>query len=412
VSPVSKGRKNKKRGPRRSGYQPAEPADVRELPSWFATSITAVLDKSDALLGATGPREAEQITCELLGEQLHRVVHGAARGLWFDWWFEELVDAAAARVRNVDDLGGEWLLLHGLAAVGSPALRSFARNRINNLLKVAKQRPGYARLPRWLTTSHLVKATDEVWRMQNAYGTRFAVIAGMSYPHGTDPSVFLFDIDACGFITVVNAGAFDDVTQAATAWRALVGDTADGTEPVEVHSGEQLSCLAYAGTGDESVLGDETRERFDNWFRANRCAHDLADALKKSRRMWPQPVSLYEDLDIEPMATEFSGWYNNRHGGQPDQEAVEALAVEWIEGTLPETLYLISPHRIEFRRILIADGWSPEDPVTVAMKSLLREWTQWLGERSGLPAELVDRATAMSDFDLPADGSQVVPEAE
>jgi hypothetical protein len=38
--------------------------------------------------------------------------------------------------------------------------------------------------------------------------------------------VFLFDIDACGFIEIVHAGVFDDVAQAATAWRALVGDTA------------------------------------------------------------------------------------------------------------------------------------------------------------------------------------------
>jgi hypothetical protein len=43
---------------------------------------------------------------------------------------------------------------------------------------------------------------------------------------------------------------------------------------------------------------------------------------------------------------------------------------------------------------LIDDGWIQDDPATAAVKSLLCEWARWLGERSGLPAELVDRATA------------------
>jgi hypothetical protein len=102
------------------------------------------------------------------------------------------------------------------------------------------------------------------------------------HPHGADPSVFLFDIDASGFTTLTNAGAYEDLPQAAAAWRTLVGDTAEGTAPVEVRTGEQLSCLACCDTGDE-ITGDETRNRLDNWFRANRCVHDLAHALRKSR---------------------------------------------------------------------------------------------------------------------------------
>ena len=394
MSPVSKSRKNKKRGPQVSSYQRTEPEAVRESPSWFATSTEAVLDNTDALVGATGPREMEQATCELLGAQLHRALTEVRRGLWFNWWFDELATAAAARVRDAQDLGGEWLLLHGLAAVGSPALRSIARYHINGLLKVARQRPAFARQPRWLATLHLIKATGEVWRLQDAYGTRIAVIAGMSYPHGADPSVFLFDIDACGFTTLAHAGTFDDVAQAAAAWRTLVGDAAEDAVPVEVRTGEQLSCLAYCDIDEDTLMGDESRDRSDNWFRANRCVHDLAHALRKSRRLWPQPISLYDDLETEPMAKEFADWYTDRHGAEPDQEIVEALAEEWVEGTLPETRYAISPHRITFRQELIDDGWIPDDPGTVAVKSLLPEWARWLGERSGLPAELIDRATA------------------
>jgi hypothetical protein len=51
-------------------------------------------------------------------------------GLWFEWWFEELVQAAADRVKAgaAGDGGWQapWRLLHGLAAIGSPALRTAA----------------------------------------------------------------------------------------------------------------------------------------------------------------------------------------------------------------------------------------------------------------------------------------------
>lgn len=397
MSPTSKVRK-KKHNVRRSTDEwiDPEPEAVREQPAWFAESIEIVLGNTDVLCAAAGPRELEQATCELLGEQLHRAVHQVRRNLWFNWWFEELTVATADRVRDADDLGGDWLLLHGLAAIGSPALRSFARHQVNGLLKVARRRPAFAGLPRWLASSHLVKATGEVWRMQDAYGTRLAVLAGMSYPHGANPSVFLFDIDACGLTTVTHAGAYDDLAQAAAAWRMSVGATAEGAEPVEVRSGEQLSCLAHCYIGGDMVSGDEARDVLDNWFRANRCIQDLAHALRKSPRLWPDSESPYSDSDIETMATEFSSWYTERHGTAPDQDTVEALTEEWLEGTLAETRYSISPHRVEFHTELIDAEWLPDHPATAAIKSMFVDWAGWLAERSGLPAELADRVTGQA----------------
>jgi hypothetical protein len=401
MSPVSRGRKKK-----RSRQQPEpewidddyvdewidqEPEDTRQQPSWFATSIKAVLDGTDSLVGATGPRELEQATCELIGAQLYRAVYEERSGLSFDWWFKELTVAAAATIREADDLGGEWRLLHGLAAVGSPTLRSFVRHQVNSLLRIVRRRPAFTQQPRWLGMSHQVKATGEVWRLQDAYGTRLAILAAMTYQHNTSQSVFLFDIDTCGFTTLVHAGAYDDVPQAAAAWRTLVGDAADGADPVEVRTGEQLSSLAYLDTA-EGIMGDETRDRLDNWFRANRCIHDLAHALRKSALLWPPPTSLYDDLNTEPLVNEFSAWYADQHGTEPDPEAVEALAEEWLEGILPSTQYLVSPHRTTFHRVLIDDNWIPDHPGTEALKSTVEPWVRWLGTKSGLSAELIDRA--------------------
>jgi hypothetical protein len=93
------------------------------------------------------------------------------------------------------------------------------------------------------------------------------------------------------------------------------------------------------------------------------------------------------------MAAEFTIWYTDKHGEQPDPEAVDALTEEWMEGTLPETWYAVSPRRVKFQLGLIGD-WIPDDPVTVAVKTLLPDWVRWRGERAGLPEYLLDRALA------------------
>jgi hypothetical protein len=104
---------------------------------------------------------------------------------------------------------------------------------------------------------------------------------------------------------------------------------------------------------------------------------------------------LYHDLDTDPMAAAFTGWYVRRHGSEPDPEGVEALAEEWMEGALPDTWHAASPHRVAFQLALIND-WIPDHPITVAVKALLPEWVRWHGEQAGLPEHLVDRGVAVA----------------
>ena len=102
------------------------------------------------------------------------------------------------------------------------------------------------------------------------------------------------------------------------------------------------------------------------------------------------------------MADPFTRWYAGRHGREPDQEAVETLAEEWLEGMLPGTEHAVSPHRTEYFRELIS-GWQ-DDPVTDAALALLPEWVRWNGEQAGVPAPLIDRAVsaASAGADQPA----------
>ncbi len=375
-------------------------AGPRERPKWFDSSIEGVLDRADVVLAAGGPRELEDVTAGLLGAELHRIIHEAHRGLWFDWWFEELVEAAVARIRVEADSDGAWQapwwLLHGLTSIGPPALSAAAQTALGRARKELG-RDAFQSRPDWLRLLPRISATGEVWQMRDVYGTRFAVIAGFSYPDGTDRSVFLFDIDACGLVDLVHAGVFDDAEQAAVAWRSMVGDAADHADLSPVETAEQLSCLVHCSMGEEMIQGTESRAVTDNWFRAPRRVHDLVPALRKRGMALPQAKSLFQGVDTEPMVEAFTAWYRNQHGTEPDGEAVDALAAEWLEGALPGTEYAASPHRARYQLTLISD-WI-DDPVTVTAKALLPDWVQWNGEQVGLPEHLIDRAVAAAAGD-------------
>jgi hypothetical protein len=412
--PVSRGRKGKKSGKkktvRRAGgpsggvrYGPGDPlAPLRSLmgppsrPAWFDQAIKNVLEQADDLVACPGPRELELATAELLGGELYQVLHGEdSTGLWFDWWFTELAEAAATRAGE-EHTGkgawqGPWWLLHGLTAIGSPALRAKAQAALGRARKA--RRAGSAAAvddPDWLGGLHEVGATGELWSLHDAYGTRLAVVAGVDHTGG-DASAYLFDIDACGSIDLVGAGGFDDVEQAATAWRSAVGDTAAGASASPVETPDDLHCLVQWDSGEAGLKGDEPRAVLDNWFLARRRVHDIAAALRKRGMRLPEVRSLFTDLDTAPTEEAFIRWYGERHGTAPDGEAVAALAVEWLEGCLPGTEHAASPHRVRYQLTLIND-WQPDHPVTTGALSLLPEWARWHGEQAGLPEELIERS--------------------
>jgi hypothetical protein len=394
MSPVSRGRKGKKAKQKRPTPPKRAPryeqVTLPPLPSpvdlgsawggeprgkWFDASTMNVLDKADVLLDAQSPRELEQATAELLGAELHRVVYGSYAGLWFNDWFIELVDAAAASSSEA-----HVRLLYGLTAIGSPALAKRAENAIS---------PDHDQ-PVWLRHLPQVKATGEVWTMRDAYGSRIGFVLGCSYP---EPAVFLLDIEAGRApVVLVGADVFDDVEQAAAAWRENVGDSAQDAKPETVESSaEQLQPLAQLEFDEDSVFGNESRALMDNWFRITRRVHDLGQVLEL-----PRHQSLYGDFDVEPMATAFSDWYERRNGAEPDSQSVRALAADWMEGVLPEFRYLVSPGRVEGQLTMFTEDWMPDDPLTGPAKALLPEWVRWHGEQSGLSERLIDRAADMA----------------
>src|SRR5262249_27747085 len=198
---------------------------------WFDPANAAVLAGAGAVLAATGPRELEQATVDLLGPQIRRAVREERQGLWFGWWFEELVQVLAGRVAA--ELPGPgrpagrvwpagWRRLNGMPGMGPPALATAASTAAGSLARrvnaAYRADPELGEQPAWLPATRRIAATDQVWQTRDVYGTRFGIVAGFSYPHGVDPCVFLFDIDACGVAVIVaNARVYEDLPHPVTA---------------------------------------------------------------------------------------------------------------------------------------------------------------------------------------------------
>ena len=410
MSPVSRSRKNRKsrHGNRSGGNRavisplgPPRPARIDgpdgpgDRPQWFEGSITNVLDRADDLMAASGPRELDDAAARLLGGELHHRLNAETAGFWFDRWFADLAEAAAIRTRETvadpdrPTYHAYLRLLHAMTGLGSPSLAGTAHTRLAQATKGLPRELRNAQ-PSWLHALSKITATGQLWQAHDAYGGRIAVIAGFTYPAGADPSVFLFDIDACGYPVLAGAGSYDDVDQAAAAWRAAVGPTADHQPPVPVDEPENLHALVHWDNGEE-LMGDESRTVMDNWFRARRRLHDLAHALRRQRTPLPTWRNLYQDLHAEPAIEAFTRWYTERHDVGPDPDATEAVAHEWLEGALPGTEHVVAPARIRHIRGLMTD-WIPDDPVTVAARALLPDWIRWNAEQDHLPPHLLDRA--------------------
>ena len=414
MSPVSRSRKpkkSKKKAGNRGSAAPRSPASLavtatpqsgpgwlqefvgqRDEPKWWEASHDRVLDASAGLLTATSPRTLERAVAELIGGELHASMLREESGLRLDTWGMRLADRAAARAaapaESGDARSGPVWLLHGLASFGSRGFATYARQRA---LAAARSLPGELRrsLPEWV--SQQPKATGDVRVIRDVYGTRIGVLAGFRHPADASPWVYLIDLNVSGPVRLVGGGAFDDMDQAASAWRAAVGDSATDAMP-EAATGESLTCLVYYEHGEELLFGDESLAVMNEWYRAGLRGQEVAAAVEALGISLPQHRYLFADIDYLPAVKAFTDWYRTRHGHEPPEQPVQYLAEEWLEGMLPGTERAVSPARSRFYRALI-DDWL-EGPDRDKALDLLPEWVRWNGEESGVPALFLEPAVS------------------
>jgi hypothetical protein len=294
----------------------------------------------------------EQATAELIGAELR---NPEVQGLRFDLWAHDLIEGARNRVLsdvawNNGTWQGPWWLLHGLASIGSYGLGGYAAQQAAEAAK-SLPRAVLAQQPDWLALMPDIEATGDVHVLRDVYGTRFGVIAGFAYPGGVNPSVYLLGFDASVYLGLAAAGVFDDADSAVAAWREQVGDSAPGVEPV---TPEVLAWLSYAEHSEGLIDEREQGALLDDYFRGPRRIQDITRKLGGRRAELPQgdPAAVQEA---------FTAWYSTRHGDVPDQDAVEALAEEWLGVMLPGTEHAVSPRRSAAFCDQITSWWDDED---------------------------------------------------
>ena len=279
---------------------------------------------------------------------------------------------------------GPWWLMHGLASIGSYGLGGYAAQQAAEAAK-SLPRAVLAQQPDWLALMPDIEATGDVHVLRDRYGTRFGVIAGFAYPGGVDPSVCLLGFDASEYLSLAAAGVFDDAESAVAAWREQVGDSTPGAEPV---TPEVLAWLSHAEHSEGLIDEREQGALLDDYFRGPRRIQDITRKLGGRHAELPQgdPVAVQEA---------FTAWYSTRHGDVPDQDAVEALAEEWLGVVLPGTEHAVSPRRSAAFRDQITSWWDNED--AAGALSLLPEWIRWNGEQAGLLPDLISDAVAIAE---------------
>jgi hypothetical protein len=400
MSPVSRKRKPKKtRKPRKSvGAGRAIGWSKPVAAAWWPDRVRDVLRGAGGLLDAAGPRELEQATAELIGGVLHQALAQETMGFALQSWLAGLIDTAAYDDATLENL----YLLHGVAAIAPEPLATQSRGAIERL---AAQGPSG---PSWLAWTPMIAPTGEVQLIRDAYGSRFGVLIACGYPDeamaGTD-YIYLLDVDTCaGIVEVLDAAIYDDLSTACDAWRTTVGVPAVSATPGSVDAELLADLLPGAHLAEHGVMGGESRRRMDNYYRVLRRSADLAGALAAAGRPLPaEPRQLHElrygDISIDAYVAEFLTWYADRHPAPADDEAVEALAETWLEGSLEEARLSCSPHRVRALQSRIGIEWRG-DPLTEPVAELLPEWVRWCADRTGLDAKLASRSVAAARRDL------------
>ncbi|WP_067541648.1 hypothetical protein [Nocardia crassostreae] len=348
-----------------------------------------MLDRRQSLLSATGPRELEQSTAELLGAQLHRALYRPDDDLHLVWWFAELAKdvlnlATRPAPENDPARQSAWRLLHGLIAIApSDLFGEDVQQLVDSNVREAE--------PSWLTHVCRVQATGASWRMTDIFGTRMAVIAAYEYPGGIDPHVYLFDVDACGPLDVVGAGVFDTVDAAARSWQATVGPAASNSRLDRVTDPADLSFLPFSDD-PTAPTGFESHNRMDNWFRTGRRIDELVATLRRRGTPIPPPVEPRDAPSVQSSIEHFTEWFAVRHDAPPAPNATAQLISVWLDGLFPGTRACVSPHRVTFLKVLI--GTWPPGRAAAAAWDLLPEWARYLGERAGLSASALSAIAA------------------
>ncbi|HEX6448240.1 MAG TPA: hypothetical protein VF060_02135 [Trebonia sp.] len=414
---------------------------------WWPESHERVLARARAASWPEQRAGVEDLTCQLVGGELHDCVQRYGEGHHPAQWLVALTEAAGAALRSSlasdpgdgDDGGdagdwrGLWSLLRGISltaprtpheARGGPGLlahRYFPGIKDPHDTALAEAGKAAtllaARGAAALTADGGSRAAGTPLLARDEYGSRFLLAAPFGYD-GEDFETaghwYAWDIDACWIDAVVGVGRFGSAAEALADWRDAVGPRASGAVLAECPpelTARLLRQSLETGPFSEFMRGDEPRDLMLEYYRERRRARELSVSLGGP----PDGAAAFM-VDMDKARDEFLEWYAARHGADavaPGMaEAVDTITDQWGPHKDIDDLGFLacSPHRIETAARLIRNGHYGEH-ARPAIR-LLPEWTQWCVERTGLSGDAAARArgAAMSAAAALADASAAVPD--
>jgi hypothetical protein len=226
----------------------------------------------------------------------------------------------------------------------------------------------------------------EVRWTRDRYGSRFAVTAPFATPEGP-VRWYLWDVDACAFTPLtVHAGFYASPEEALAAWQVGVGAfAAGGTSWRRIDDSGLLADLLPKAE-EITALGGESAEQFTEYHRGRRLAEVIRDL--------PPVLSLNVPETALHLGPErFVTWWRKRAEG-PEPAGLDALVEDLFDSwpaVAPALFDTCSPHRVGAVSHQIREEYRDDADELLA---LLPAWVAWLSERTGLPAELRERALA------------------
>lgn len=358
------------------GSRPERTAD------WFAGAHETVRAGAKDLLAARSSREVVTGVGQLFGEVFHDAVHGHSTGLFFEEFAGEVFERSVTALAHGDDDGSLARLLYGMTAIALPDDAADLWSDYTAALGTTREFPAEP----WLLQRPHFSATGQLWQSHDAWGgARRCVIAEVTLFE--DTFYYAWDIDQCAFPTVINAGAFDDVASAHSAWQAWVGAAAAGSRPEPVDTVEWGLLYRDPLVG---IVGDETRPMLDQWFATHRLARAVGERLGTD----PGPVT---GGDHQGELDAFVAWYETEHGTAltaQEREYADGVAEYWCDQVPPSTWTVISPHRVGWNVTGMADWF--DDEWAPKMIGLLPAWIRFQGGRGDATPDQIERAVAVA----------------
>ncbi|MEU4619522.1 hypothetical protein AB0G04_06035 [Actinoplanes sp. NPDC023801] len=250
------------------------------------------------------------------------------------------------------------------------------------LAALAAVLPAPARERAGLTVPARTVAGEVMWT-RDRYGSRFAVVA----PFGTTEGPvrwYLWDVDACTFAPMpVHAGFYASPEEALAAWQVGVGAVAAGGTTWRRVDDSRLLADLLPSPEEFAALGGESAEQFAEYHRCRSLAEAVLALPAVLSPEAPETAS-----DAGPAV--FAAWWRKRADRpEPDdlQDLIEILFDAW-PSLAPDLFDTCSPHRAESVAAQIRADYRGD---VSELMALLPDWAAYLAERSGMPADLLDR---------------------